>query len=73
MYLANSIKSGLRTQRNHLHSVVEACSNSIRLNPCYIKALCRRMKAYQSLEKNSEALLGRLIVLNLSTMQSCTI
>ena len=45
-------------QRYHLHSVVEACDKSIKLNPRYVKALCRRMKAHHSLDQNSETLLG---------------
>ena len=45
-------------QRYHLHSVVEACDKSIKLNPRYVKALCPKMKAHHSLDQNSEALLG---------------
>ena len=48
-------------QTSHLQSVVESCSASLTLNPRYIKAITRRMKAQHSLGNNQEALMGELV------------
>ena len=51
----------LWVQTSRLQSVVESCNASLTLNPCYVKALVRRVKAHHSLGNNQEALMGELM------------
>ena len=50
----------LLVQTSRLQSVVESCSASLALNPRYVKAIVRRVKAHHSLGNNQEALMGEL-------------
>ena len=45
-------------QTRLLHLVLEHCSLALSLNNRYVKALTRRLKAYETLGMKKEALLG---------------
>ena len=46
-------------QTGHWRSVVEYCTRALELNKRYVKALTRRLKAYDALEMRHDALLGK--------------
>lgn len=48
----------LLVQIGHLKSVIEECSHALELNPRYVKALTRRLRAYESVGRKKDALLG---------------
>jgi len=48
---------------SHHLAVVDNCTRALELNPRYIKALTRRLKAYESIGKKKDALMGENIVL----------
>ena len=47
---------------SHHLAVVDNCPRALELNPRYIKALTRRLKAYESIGRKKDALMGESIV-----------
>ena len=48
-------------QMSHHFSVVDNCTRALELNPRYVKALTRRLKAYENVGKKKDALMGENI------------